>query len=165
MAVRTSYSADNLCAKGAYVLSDAKDAKVSIFASGSEVEIAVKAADQLTKDGIAARVVSVPSFELFEKQSREYQTSVIGTAPVKIGVEAAIRQGWDRFIGSDGDFVGMNSFGASVPIKSFTLISALPPTRSWPPQRQGLTDTVSGPGGPAFPKLQIPASRPKGVQS
>ncbi len=116
-AVRTSYSADNLCAKGAYVLSDARDAEVAIFASGSEVEIAVKAADQLTKDGIAARVISVPSFELFEKQSREYQASVIGTAPVKIAVEAAIRQGWDRFIGSDGEFVGMNSFGASGPYK------------------------------------------------
>ncbi|CZT33083.1 transketolase [Rhizobium sp. 9140] len=114
---RTTYSEENLCAKGAYELIAADDAKVSIFASGSEVEIAVKAAADLKAKGIAARVVSVPCFELFEDQPEDYKTTVIGTAPVKIAAEAAVRQGWDRFIGSDGAFVGMHSFGASGPAK------------------------------------------------
>ncbi|KQS64576.1 transketolase [Rhizobium sp. Leaf371] len=114
---RTTYSQENLCAKGAYELIAADNAKVSIFASGSEVEIAVKAAADLKAKGIAARVVSVPCFELFEDQSEDYQAAVIGTAPVKIAAEAAVRQGWDRFIGNDGAFVGMHSFGASGPAK------------------------------------------------
>lgn len=114
---RTTYSQENLCAKGAYELIAADDAKVSIFASGSEVEIAVKAAADLKAKGIAARVVSVPCFELFEDQPDDYKAAVMGTAPVKIAAEAAVRQGWDRFIGSDGAFVGMHSFGASGPAK------------------------------------------------
>jgi transketolase len=117
IAARTTYSEENLCAKGAYVLADATDAKVTIFASGSEVEIALKAKDLLAGKGVAARVVSVPSTELFEKQSDAYRASVIGNAKVKIAVEAAIRQGWDAIIGSDGGFVGMKSFGASAPYK------------------------------------------------
>ncbi|KQS84211.1 MULTISPECIES: transketolase [unclassified Rhizobium] len=114
---RLTYEAENLCAKGAYELRSAEGAKVSIFASGSEVELAVKAAEQLNGKGIAARVVSVPCFELFAEQSAEYKKSVIGDAPVKIAAEAAVRQGWDSFIGNDGDFIGMHSFGASGPAK------------------------------------------------
>ncbi|WEZ82581.1 transketolase [Rhizobium sp. 32-5/1] len=114
---RLDYVAENLCAKGAYELRAADNAKVSIFASGSEVELAVKAAEQLNAKGIAARVVSVPCFELFAEQPDEYRKSVIGDAPVKIAAEAAVRQGWDYFIGNDGDFVGMHSFGASGPAK------------------------------------------------
>jgi transketolase len=114
---RLDYVAENLCAKGAYELRSAENAKVSIFASGSEVELAVKAAEQLNGKGIAARVVSVPCFELFAEQPDEYRKSVIGDAPVKIAAEAAVRQGWDYFIGNDGDFVGMSSFGASGPAK------------------------------------------------
>jgi transketolase len=116
-AMRTTYSAENLSAKGAYVLQDADNAQATIFASGSEVEIAVKAKSLLADKGVAARVVSVPSFELFEAQSVEYKASVLGSAKVKVGVEAAIRQGWDRFIGSDGVFIGMKGFGASGPYK------------------------------------------------
>lgn len=114
---RLTYEAENLCAKGAYELRSAEGAKVSIFASGSEVELAVKAAEQLNGKGIAARVVSVPCFELFAEQSAEYKKSIIGDAPVKIAAEAAVRQGWDSFIGADGDFIGMHSFGASGPAK------------------------------------------------
>jgi transketolase len=117
MAVRTAYSEENLSAKGAYVLADAADAKVSIFASGSEVEIAIKAKDLLAGKGISARVVSVPSFELFEKQDDAYRASVIGAAKVRIAVEAGLRQGWDAIVGSDGGFVGMTGFGASAPYK------------------------------------------------
>ncbi|WP_426238955.1 transketolase [Pararhizobium sp. DWP1-1-3] len=114
---RLTYSAENLCAKGAYELIAAENAKVSIFASGSEVELAVKAAAELNGKGIATRVVSVPCVELFQEQPDDYRKAVIGTAPVKIAAEAAVRQGWDYFIGNDGDFVGMHSFGASGPAK------------------------------------------------
>jgi transketolase len=115
---RTDYSEENLCARGAYLLSDCDgDADVSIFASGSEVEIAMNAQAALATQDIKARVVSVPCFELFEAQSAEYKTATLGEAKVNVGIEAALRMGWDRFIGSDGIFVGMNSFGASGPYK------------------------------------------------
>lgn len=115
--LRKSYEEDNLCALGAYeLLTASDDAKVTIFASGSEVEIAVKARNVLENKGIPTRVVSVPCFELFEQQVESYRTALIGNAPVKIAIEAAIRQGWDRFIGSDGVFIGMHGFGASGPI-------------------------------------------------
>ncbi len=115
--LRKSYEEDNLCALGAYeLLTASDDAKVTIFASGSEVEIAVNARNVLENKGIPTRVVSVPCFELFEQQVESYQTALIGNAPVKIAIEAAIRQGWDRFIGSDGVFIGMHGFGASGPI-------------------------------------------------
>jgi transketolase len=118
-AVRTEYVAENLSAKGAYELAAAEggDAKVTIFASGSEVEIALDARDLLQKDGTPTRVVSVPCFELFEEQDKAYREKVLGNAPVKIAVEAALRFGWDRFVGSDGAFVGMTGFGASAPAK------------------------------------------------
>ncbi len=115
---RTEYSEENLCGRGAYVLSDCDgDADVSIFASGSEVEIAMAAQAALAEQDILARVVSVPCFELFEAQSEEYKKDILGEAKVKVGIEAALRMGWDRFIGSDGIFVGMDSFGASGPYK------------------------------------------------
>lgn len=115
--LRKDYEEENLCALGAYELMTASDdAKVTLFASGSEVEIAVNARDMLESKGIPTRVVSVPCFELFEQQPESYRKALIGTAPVKIAVEAAIRQGWDRFIGTDGVFVGMHGFGASGPI-------------------------------------------------
>ena len=93
------------------------DAQVSIFATGSEVEIAVAAHKALTEKGVKARVVSVPSFEMFARQDDAYRAAIIGNAKVKIGVEAAVRQGWDSLIGNDGIFVGMSSFGASAPYK------------------------------------------------
>ncbi|WP_319412951.1 transketolase [uncultured Cohaesibacter sp.] len=115
---RTEYSEENLCARGAYVLSDCDgDAEVSIFASGSEVEIAMAAQAALAEQDILTRVVSVPCFELFEAQSEEYKKDILGAAKVNVGIEAALRMGWDRFIGSDGIFVGMDSFGASGPYK------------------------------------------------
>jgi transketolase len=116
--LRKTFEEDNLCARGAYVLADSEeDAAVTIFASGSEVEIAVDAREALGEGGIAARVVSVPSFELFEAQSDDYKAAVIGTSAVKIAIEAGVRMGWDRFIGNDGAFVGMTGFGASAPYK------------------------------------------------
>ncbi|ASY58135.1 transketolase [Sinorhizobium sp. CCBAU 05631] len=117
MAVRTEFKEENLCARGAYDLVPAKDAKVTLFATGSEVEIAVKASQALQEKGISARVVSVPCVELFAEQSDDYQKAIVGNSPVKIAIEAGVRQGWDHIIGSDGTFVGMSSFGASGPYK------------------------------------------------
>jgi transketolase len=115
---RTSAGDGNLCATGAYEVSPASGAaRASIFASGSEVELAIKAQAILKDKGIAARVVSVPSLELFLAQSEETRHAVIGTAPIKVAVEAAVRFGWDAVIGPDGAFIGMASFGASAPYK------------------------------------------------
>ena len=115
-AVRKEYSEENLSARGAYELAQASDdAVVTIFATGSEVEIALAARDKLQAHGHPTRVVSVPCFELFEQQSKDYQAAIIGNSKVNIAIEAGIRQGWDRFIGRDGIFIGMHGFGASGP--------------------------------------------------
>jgi transketolase len=115
-AVRTS--GGDLSAKGAYELAAADGAaQVSIFASGTEVAVAVAARDLLQASGVPTRVVSTPCWELFERQSARYRAEVIGKAPVRIAVEAGVRQGWERFIGEDGLFVGMTSFGASAPFE------------------------------------------------
>ncbi len=114
--VRTSHEADNLCARGAYELAGSDDdARVTLFATGSEVEVAMAAKALLDAAGHPARVVSVPCFELFEQQSDDYRKAVTGNAPVKVAIEAGIRQGWDAIIGSDGIFIGMTGFGASAP--------------------------------------------------
>jgi transketolase len=116
--LRTSAPSDNPCNHGAYELVAAQgEAKVSLFASGSEVEIAVAAQKQLAERGIASRVVSVPSLELLLAQPEEKQKAIIGNAPVKVAIEAAVRWGWDAVIGHDGAFVGMHGFGASAPAK------------------------------------------------
>jgi transketolase len=116
--VRTAASSDNLCSQGGYELIAAKgEAKVSLYASGSEIEIAVAAQKQLAQAGIATRVVSVPSLELLLAQPAARRHAIVGDAPVKIAIEAAVRFGWDAVIGPDGIFVGMSSFGASAPAK------------------------------------------------
>ncbi|MET0574462.1 MAG: transketolase [Mesorhizobium sp.] len=113
-AVRTEFAAENLCSYGAYELAAANgDAAVTIFATGSEVEIALAARGKLQAHGHPTRVVSVPCFELFDKQDAAYRARTIGNAPVKIAIEAGIRQGWDHLIGIDGIFIGMTGFGAS----------------------------------------------------
>ena len=116
--LRTTARSDNPCGQGAYELVAAQgEAKVSLFASGSEVEIAVAAQKQLGERGIASRVVSVPSLELLLAQPAERQKAIIGNAPVKVAIEAAVRWGWDAVIGPNGAFVGMHGFGASAPAK------------------------------------------------
>ena len=114
--VRTHHEDANLSGRGAYELAAGRDdAEVTLFASGSEVEIALAAKKIIDAAGHSARVVSVPSFELFAEQSEDYQAEIIGVAPVRVAIEAAIRMGWDRFIGEDGIFIGMRAFGASGP--------------------------------------------------
>ncbi len=108
----------NRCAAGAYEIAPAQGgADVSLFATGSEVSIAVEAQKLLRGHGVAARVVSVPCFELLRAQPAAERQQVLGAAPVRVAVEAAIRQGWDEIIGADGAFVGMTTFGASAPAK------------------------------------------------
>lgn len=115
-AVRTVAASENLSAKGAYEIKAASgDAKVTLFGTGTELALALKAAETLEAEGVATRVVSVPSFELFEQQDAAYQASVIGRGTVRVAVEAAIKQGWERFIGEHGAFIGMTGFGASAP--------------------------------------------------
>ncbi len=115
-AVRTVAASENLSAKGAYEIKAASgEAKVTLFGTGTELALALKAAETLEAEGFATRVVSVPCFELFEQQDAAYQALVIGRGTVRVAVEAAIKQGWERFIGEDGAFVGMTGFGASAP--------------------------------------------------
>jgi transketolase len=116
--LRKNYVAENLCAQGAYELSPASgEAKVSLFASGSEVEIAVAAQKILEAEGTPTRVVSVPCFELFQRQDEATRGKIIGAAPVRVAVEAGLGMGWDLFLGNNGAFVGMTGFGASAPYK------------------------------------------------
>ena len=114
-AVRDS-APENLSAKGAYELKAASgEAKVTIFASGTEVSIAVAARELLEADGVPTRVVSTPCWELFDAQPEAYRQATIGKAPVRVAVEAAAGFGWERFIGENGAFVGMHGWGASAP--------------------------------------------------
>jgi transketolase len=116
--LRRDFEAANRCAEGAYEIAAADGAaKVAIFASGSEVSLAVEAQTLLAARGIPTRVVSVPCMDILLELPAAKRAAIIGDAPVKVGVEAAIRQGWDAVIGSDGVFVGMHSFGASAPYK------------------------------------------------
>ena len=122
--VRKVHTNTNLTAKGAYVLAEAEGKRqVILMATGSEVEIALKARDLLQAEGIGTRVVSMPSMELFAAQDAAYRRKVLPPGPVRVAIEAGVRQGWDRWLlgerGRDGkaDFVGMSSFGASAPME------------------------------------------------
>jgi len=117
--LRQEFDPANRCAHGAYELIGAEDgaAAVSLFATGSEVAIAVAARKLLVERKISARVVSVPCFELLFSAPAAERAALIGTAKINVAVEAGIRQGWDGIIGSDGVFVGMSGFGASAPYK------------------------------------------------
>jgi transketolase len=120
--LRTDATPENKSARGAYILAEGlgangkpkKKRDVTLFATGSEVEIAMAARGILAKDDIAAAVVSMPCFELFENQDGRYRDTVIGDAP-RVGIEAAVRQGWDRYLLPSEPFIGMTGFGASAP--------------------------------------------------
>jgi len=117
---RARYAAAFGVAKGGYVLSDAPGGKpdVILIGTGTELSLCVGAQDKLAAEGIKARVVSLPSFELFEKQDVAYKESVLPAAvTARVSVEMASTFGWDRYIGPKGKAVGMHSFGASAPLK------------------------------------------------
>jgi transketolase len=113
--VRTEHSNENISSRGAYVLVEADHGarRATILATGSEVAIALRARDILQAEGVPTAVVSMPCWELFEKQDETYKRRVIDRTTIRVAVEAAARLGWDRYIGEDGGFVGMSSFGAS----------------------------------------------------
>jgi len=123
-AVRRVHTAQNMVAKGAYVLAEATGRRhVILIATGSEVEIALKARDVLEGEGIGTRVVSMPCMELFAARDEAWRKRVLPAGPVRVAVEAGVRQGWDRWLlGERGreakaGFVGMSTFGASAPIE------------------------------------------------
>ena len=101
--------------KGAYVLEDASDAQVILIATGSEVAPALEAAKLLKGEGIRARVVSFPSWKIFEEQTAEYKASVLPAGVPKLAVEAGATLGWWKYVGLDGDVIGLDRFGASAP--------------------------------------------------
>jgi transketolase len=115
-ALRRDGAAENRSAKGAYVLAEAQAGarEVTLLATGSEVGVAMEAREALAKDGIGAAVVSMPCWELFAGQSVAYRAQVLGSAP-RVAVEAAVAQGWERWLGEGGSFIGMSGFGASAP--------------------------------------------------
>jgi len=116
---RNKYAPASGLQKGAYVLADlGKDPEIILMASGSEVPLIVEAGEKLLADGISVRLVSFPSWELFEKQSEEYRTSVLSPKIKKrLAVEAGVSQGWSKWIGDDGDMHSVEKFGSSAPVK------------------------------------------------
>ncbi|HFQ16078.1 MAG TPA: transketolase, partial [Rhodobacteraceae bacterium] len=120
--LRLDHKARNLSAQGAYVLAKATGkTRAVLIATGSEVSVAVQARELLEAEGIGTRVVSMPCMELFAEQDEAYRRKVLPAGPVRVGIEAAVRQGWDRWLSGErgrdakSDFVGMDSFGASAP--------------------------------------------------
>jgi transketolase len=117
---RTKYAAASGVAKGAYVLADASGGKPDaiLMATGSEVSLCLSAYETLTAQGVKVRVVSMPSWDIFEHQSREYRDSVLPpSVTARVSVEQASILGWDRYVGSKGKIIGMHTFGASAPLK------------------------------------------------
>jgi transketolase len=116
--LRGEVSTENRTARGAYVLAEADGPRqLTLLATGSEVAIAMAAREALARDHIAAGVVSMPCWELFEAQPQAYQDAVLGTAP-RVAVEAAVQLGWERWLGPRGAFIGMTGFGASAPYEA-----------------------------------------------
>jgi transketolase len=116
--VRKESGDENLSRRGAYILAEAEGAPdVTIWATGSEVEIALKTRELLQAEKIGVRVISAPCLELFLKQEQDYIRSLFANSKVNAAIEAGVRWGWDRFIGWDGVFIGMKSFGESAPFE------------------------------------------------
>jgi transketolase len=116
-----AFAAENPVARGAYVVSEPQGPRdVTLIATGSEVAIAVAAADLLRQRSVRAAVVSIPCFELFAAQPHDYRSAILGGAP-RVGVEAAVEGSWRRWLGETGEFVGMTGFGASAPASELYL--------------------------------------------
>ncbi len=113
--IRSEMVIDNLSANGAYIICGDSEADVAIFATGTEVAIAIEACKMLKKSGTSAKVISVPCLELFYASEKSYRSSVIGSPKARVAIEAGVSQSWDKLLGENGVFVGMDSFGASAP--------------------------------------------------
>src|SRR5262249_40883994 len=117
---RTKYASASGLARGAYVLADSPGGhpEVILIASGSEVSLAVDAHEKLVAEGIRSRVVSMPSWDLFESQPQEYRDGVLPpSVTARVAVEQASTFGWERYVGAKGEVIGMKTFGASAPLK------------------------------------------------
>lgn len=114
--VRTEYTAENMCARGGYILSSSRNpSSVILIATGSEIEIALDAQKKLAEKSVSATVISMPCWELFDAQPQAYKDEVLPNNTLKVAIEAALGFGWERYIGTDGIFIGMKGFGASAP--------------------------------------------------
>ena len=138
--VRTADGDENMSRRGAYVLAEGEGGRreVTLLATGSEVALAVRARSQLQANGISAAVVSMPSWELFEQQAPAYRAATLGQGCVRVGVEAALRFGWDRYLGEQGAFVGMTGYGASGPADQLYEHFGITPAAIVAAARQGL---------------------------
>ena len=115
-AVRTVHVENNLCARGAYVLAEADGARaVTLLATGSEVSVALAARETLQAEGVPTAVVSMPCWERFDAQDETYRKTVLGEGTVRIAIEAAARLGWAEYLGDNGEFLGVDTYGASAP--------------------------------------------------
>jgi transketolase len=144
---RGKYASAAGVAKGAYVLADPPDGKpdVILLATGSEVTLCVNAFEQLKRESVKARVVSMPSWELFEQQSREYQDSVIPPGVMaRVSVEQAATFGWTRYTGRGGRRIGMHTFGASAPLKELQKKFGFTPERIVAAAKEQLAGSVNG---------------------
>ena len=114
--VRTEYGEENLCAKGGYVVTPSgRERRVTLLATGSEVAVAIQARESLEREGVGTAVVSLPCWQIFDRQSEAYRREVLGPGTLRIAIEAASPFGWERYLGADGVFIGMCGFGASAP--------------------------------------------------
>jgi transketolase len=117
---RSRYASAEGLRRGGYVLADPPDGdpELILIATGSEVSLAVQAHEQLAGDGVRSRVVSLPSFNLFDRQDKEYRDSVLPPGvTARISIEEASTLGWDRYVGPEGQKIGMHTFGSSAPLK------------------------------------------------
>jgi transketolase len=113
---RKRYAKADGLRRGAYVLADAEAPRIILIATGSEVSLALEAREKLEAEGVPARVVSMPCWELFEEQSQEYRNGVLPpSVTARLAVEAGVREGWDRYVGPGGDVVCLDRFGGSAP--------------------------------------------------
>jgi transketolase len=144
---RSRYAAAAGLAQGAYILADPDDGQPEaiMLASGSEVALCVAAHEQLTSEGIKTRVVSMPSMELFEQQSQEYRDQVLPPAiKARVSVEQAATLGWARYVGESGQSIGMQTFGASAPLKELQHKFGFTPERLITAVKEQLGATVTG---------------------
>jgi transketolase len=116
---RSKYAPADGLRRGGYVLADADaDLEVILIATGSEVSLAVEAHEQLVSDGVASRVVSLPCWELFDRQDDSYKDEVLpSSVTARVSIEEASTLGWDRWVGPEGRMIGMHTFGSSAPLK------------------------------------------------
>jgi transketolase len=144
---RGKYAPASGVSQGAYVLADAPggNPEVIIIASGSEVNLAVEAHEKLLSEGIRSRVVSMPSWELFEHQTRAYRESVLPpNVTARVAVEQASTFGWERYVGTSGHVVGMNTFGASAPLKELQRKFGFEPDHVIVAAKEQLTNSRDG---------------------